>query len=138
MLPDTDYELNDEIETDFEEESYATRTFRMNTDTGTISGMCDGKEAIAQGIHCMLLTELGRYPIFSEDYGLAAEDLIGEEMDYARAELKDRITEALLFDERVISVDDFEFHPTGSSLLITCSVTTDTGEEVESEVTIDV
>ena len=86
----------------------------------------------------MLLTELGRYPIFSEDYGLAAEDLIGEEMDYARAELKDRITEALLFDERVISVDDFEFHPTGSSLLITCSVTTDTGEEVENEVTIDV
>ena len=47
--------------------------------------------------------------MYSGDYGIETEDLFGEPVEYVCPELERRITEALEQDDRIESVDDFEF-----------------------------
>ena len=47
--------------------------------------------------------------MYSWNYGIETLDLYGEPISYVCPELERRITEALLWDERIESVDNFEF-----------------------------
>lgn len=71
----------------------------------------DGLEAIAQSIYAILRTERYKYPIYSGNHGLYTADLIGQSKRYILAVLKDRITEALLMDDRITAVDGFYIDP---------------------------
>ena len=55
------------------------------------------------------MTERYQYIMYSWNYGIELNDLFGEPMTYVCPELKRRITEALLWDDRIQSVDSFEF-----------------------------
>ena len=46
---------------------------------------------------------------YSRNYGSELSDLIGKPKDYAMSEIKRRITEALLQDDRITSLDGWEF-----------------------------
>lgn len=65
----------------------------------------------------MLNTEKGKYAIYSDDYGVAFEDLIGLPIDIAAGEIEARVEETLLQDDRVASVKEFEFEKDGGKLL---------------------
>ena len=45
--------------------------------------------------------------IYSSDFGVELENLIGEEYDYVVSDMPRRIEEALSVDSRILSVDDF-------------------------------
>lgn len=116
MIPDasidTDLTITDETETD--------KTYKIS---GTvIQGFIDGMDALQQAIFKVLDTEKYEYPIYSFDYGIELDNLIGKDPTYVQLELKRRITECLLADDRVQNVDNFTFTATGDELLCTFDV----------------
>ena len=74
-----------------------------------IRGMCDEAEALEQAIYHILSIERYQWVIYPQSYGSEIADLIGQPHDYAASELKRTITEALMQDDRVIDVGDWEF-----------------------------
>lgn len=97
------------LEQDFELEEQPTYTYKMNLDTGSIRGYTDKLDAMKQAIFKILQTERYQYIMYSWNYGIETLDLYGEPISYVCPELERRITEALLWDERIESVDNFEF-----------------------------
>lgn len=95
------------------EQSYTDRTYKMS-DT-QIAGFVDGMEALKQSIYKALSTEQYEYPIYSFQYGIAWKQLIGEDRSYVRAELRRMVEELLMRDDRIRSVDGFEFSFSGDS-----------------------
>lgn len=95
--------------TEIEFEKQPSRTYKMSIDNLIINGFCDGLEAVKQAIYKILNTERYEYSIYSWNYGIELKGLYGESLDYAYAELERRITEALMWDKRILSVVDFEF-----------------------------
>ncbi len=87
----------------------STRTFLIDWSTKQIAGMDEGLEAMRQAVEILLNTERFRWQIYSSDFGVELEDLIGEEYDYVVSDMPRRIEEALSVDSRILSVDDFAF-----------------------------
>lgn len=86
-----------------------TKTYKMDIEKGSVQGYADGLEAVRQAIHKILMTERYRYIMYSWDYGIELQDLYGEPASYVCPELERRISEALLCDDRIQSVENFEF-----------------------------
>lgn len=81
----------------------------MNMQLNLIRGYTNGIEAMKQAIYKILLTERFQYIMYSGNYGIETLDLYGQPVSYACPELERRISEALLWDNRIQSVTDFEF-----------------------------
>ena len=86
---------------------YATRTYKLNFATNRISGMIDGKEAVLQAVVKIMSTERYAYVIYSSQYGVELEALIGRDIGLVKADLQRRIEEALLVDDRILSISNF-------------------------------
>ena len=105
MIPSTSGFLN----TDLEFEERPTHTYRMDLRKSYVRGYTDKLEAMEQAIYKILLTERYQYIIYSGNYGIETLDLYGQPISYICPELERRIREALLWDSRIKSVDNFEF-----------------------------
>jgi hypothetical protein len=111
------------------------KTYRLDIVNNRMLGKVDGLEAIKQAIYLRLSTEKDDYLIYSEDYGIQLEDLIGESDTYVLPTLQGRIAEALLRDERVLGVDDFYFTEEKGSVTAAFTVRTVWGDiAMEKEV----
>lgn len=102
-----------------------------------ISGYVDDLESIKQAIYLILSTERYKFIIYSWDYGVELIDLIGQPMPYVMSELPRRIRDALIQDNRIDDVVDFEFEKQGNKLHTTFTVVTNVGNiptELEVEV----
>lgn len=127
--------VSDDLFEDIEEIEEPSKNYKI-TDSNRIVGFVDGLEAIKQAVFLILNIERYEYPIYSWDFGVELKDLIGQDVDYVMAEAKRRITEALLQDDRIEEVDDFEFEVNKSKVQITFTVYTNYGsfeQEVEVE-----
>lgn len=98
------------LEQDFEITEQPTHTYKMNLESNLIQGYTDGQEAMKQAIYKILNTERYQYVMYSWNYGIELLDLYGEPVSYVCPELERRITEALTWDDRIQSVDNFEFN----------------------------
>lgn len=105
MIPTTNTILNNELEV----EEQPSKNYKMYFDEEIINGFRDELEAMKQVIFKILNTERYQYLIYSKYYGIELEDLFGEPVSYVCPELERRITEALVQDDRVESVDSFSF-----------------------------
>ena len=101
--------INSILITDLEVSTQPSKTHRMYIDDKYINGTCDGLDAVKQSIYKILNTERYHYIIYSWNYGVELADLIGQSVSYICSEIRRRITEALLQDDRIESVTDFEF-----------------------------
>lgn len=99
-----------------------SKTYRLTGDR--VEGKTDGKEAMLQAIDLALSTERWRYLIYSGDYGAELEELFGKSRPYAAADLERRITEALLEDDRITSVEDFQISFAGDIATVICTAVT--------------
>ncbi len=97
------------LDTDFEIREQPGLTYQMQMKEHRIRGYTDGLEAVRQAIYKIIMTERYQYIIYSWNYGIELLDLFGEPVTYVCPELKRRISEALLLDDRIRSVDSFEF-----------------------------
>ena len=101
MIP----QVQDDLKQDFVFTRLSSRTFRMNHDTKTITGTIDEVKAVEQAIFLILHVERYRWLIYSWNYGVEFEDMIGKPVDYCIPEIEHRIKEALLQDDRITAVE---------------------------------
>ncbi len=111
-----------------------TRTYKISN--GRVNGWIDDLEAMRQAVEKILLTERFEWVIYSDNYGIEIQDLIGNDFDLIQSEIERVVSEALLADERIESVDNFDLQQTDrSSLLFSFTVLTVFGEiNMEQEV----
>lgn len=111
-----------------------TRTYKISN--GRVNGWIDDLEAMRQAVEKILLTERFEWVIYSDNYGIEIQDLIGNDFDLIKSEIERVVSEALLADERIESVDNFDLQQTDrSSLLFSFTVLTVFGEiNMEQEV----
>lgn len=122
-----------------EENKIPSRTYKLNLEKKCIQGFTDGIQAIEQAIYKILNTERYEYLIYSFNYGIEFNDLIGKDATYIRADLKRRIEEALFQDERIVSIENFEMDEGEEKDIILVSfevVTTEGNINVKQEVRI--
>ena len=110
--------INEEVDT--------SRTYQLLKDK--TQGYTNNLEALKQAIYKVLGTEQYEYPIYSFDYGISLENLIGKDIAYVSIELERRITECLVEDERIISVNQFAFETSGDELICSFTVKSIYGE----------
>lgn len=124
----------DEEELDFELET--SRTYRILN--GRVTGWTDALDAMRQAVEKILQTERFRFEIYSDEYGIELENLIGESFDLVIAEVERILKEALLADERIVSVDDVTVKQSDkTSVLIAFTITSVFGSfNVEQEVSV--
>ncbi|HBG0426716.1 DUF2634 domain-containing protein [Clostridioides difficile] len=111
MIPsdNVDYDIEDVSIINFNVRQEPSKTFKLNTEKSKIDGICDDVEALKQTIFLILNTERYEHLIYSRNYGVELNDLIGEPISFVIPELERRIKEALIQDDRVENVDNFEF-----------------------------
>lgn len=85
------------------------KNYKMNIANEEIFGYKDNFSAMDQVIYKILNTERYQYIIYSWNYGIELKDLFGKPTTYVIAELKRRIREALVQDDRITNVTDFAF-----------------------------
>lgn len=130
MLP-----LNDKDILQIDESTEPSNTFFIDFEKGRISGFVDEREAVKQAIMLILNTERYKFLIYSWNYGVELEELIGTHPDIVEDEVERLISEALLQDDRITAVYDFEFSRNKDTLLVSFKVDSIYGDiDIETEV----
>lgn len=127
---------NDGLIADFEEVIEPSKTYKLDTVRNRIVGFVDELEAVKQAIFLMLSTERYEYIIYSWNYGVEFKDLIGQPTAYVVSEVKRRIRECLLQDDRITEVDSFEVETNKNKVHVTFVAHTIFGE-VDAEREVD-
>ena len=102
MIPEQQVDL-----TNLEVVSQPSLTYKLDFERKRISGKIDNEEAIMQMVMKILYTERYAYVIYSPQYGVELDRLIGKDYDFIVSDLERTITEALLADDRILSITDF-------------------------------
>ena len=134
MTPTQEVELNMES---IEKKTIPSLTWKINEERAEVRGTVDELEAMKQAIHKILQTERYRYAIYDWNYGVELEELYGQNVTYVIPELKKRIEDALLADDRVTAVTDFSFEQEKGSVTAVFLVHTIFGE-ITAERTVDI
>lgn len=104
LLPDASTDI------EAEEMPQPSKTYGFDLEAKTIGGSVDGKDAVLQAMLLRLMTDAGIYEIYSSNYGLSVNNLMGLPFLIVRNELERRITETLLHDNRVKEVTNFDIN----------------------------
>ena len=112
----------DDLRQDFVFTTLPSRTLKMDHDWKTITGTIDQIQAVEQAVFLILTTERYQWLIFSWDYGVELQNLIGKDPEYCIPEIERRIREALLQDDRITAVENFEFELNKRKVLTTSTV----------------
>ncbi len=105
-----------------------SRTYAVDFDSNIIEGTYDKINAVIQAVYKILSTERYKYVVYDRSYGIEIEDLIGKPPVYVSAVIKGRITEALMCDERILSVENFEITQNRGSITVEFTVKTIFGD----------
>ena len=98
---------NDGLIVDFEEVIEPSKNYKLIHDTHRCVGFVDELEAMKQAIFLMLSIERYDHIIYSFNAGVEFRDLFGKPTPYVASEVKRRIRECLLQDDRIDEVDSF-------------------------------
>lgn len=98
----------DDIENDYE---IPTKTYNIDFERGRIGGIIDGLDAVKQAIIKAVITPRFKCLIYDDQYGSEIKEDVTEENSsepYLQTVIPDYIRDALIPDERIIDVGDFE------------------------------
>ncbi len=90
-------------------EKQPSLSYKMRLEKERIERNVDGIEAVKQMIYKTLMTDRYRFEIYDWNYGVELDDLLGKPKEFVKAELPRRIEDALIIDDRVEEICDFEF-----------------------------
>lgn len=113
------------------------REYGIDFRTGQLTGkIVEGLEAIKVWIWLCMHTERFRHAIYSADYGTSLEQYIGHMLseEYINTDCESEITDALLINEYIESIEDFEAVRNSDSLNISFRVVTKFGSLEVDEV----
>lgn len=92
-------------------------TYKVDFKKKKIAGTTVELEAVKQTVFLVLSTERDYSEIY-QNYGIKTADLIGQDFAFTASELKKRIIETLLEDNRIMGVENFKFADSEDGLLI--------------------
>lgn len=124
MTPNT----NNILQSNLEVAEQPSKTYYLDIENNTITGYCDSVEAMKQAIYCILNTERFEHLIYSWNFGVELKNLIGENSTYVVPELQRVITEALMEDDRIEEVNNFDFIIEKNKITVTFNVISTVGE----------
>lgn len=96
----------------------------MDWERKRITGQTDGLEAVQQAAAKILRTDRFEHLIYSSDYGTEWRLVLGKDRLLVRAEIRRIVSEALLQDERILSLENIVVSFTGDNLTFDCKVVT--------------
>ncbi len=133
MIP----QVAEDMQQDFELVTLPSRTFGLNHEGLRVSGQVDRLAALRQAVFMILDTERYAWLVHSWNYGVELASLIGRPVDFCLPEIERRIREALLQDDRIEAVENFQFQVRKNKVLAGFEVRTVFGGfKEETEVTI--
>ncbi|MEH6944776.1 DUF2634 domain-containing protein [Bacillus sp. JJ722] len=127
LTPDNVTELLDDYLAE-EEEGQAiepSKTYRINFDgTNRLTGMVDDLDAVKQFSRKALITSRSHFLIYTDDYGCELEDLIGQDVTdaFLESEVPRMVREALIYDDRIIEVNNIRLRREGDALFVALTV----------------
>ncbi len=108
---------------------FTSNSYKLNEKKDQIKGYVDKIEAVKQTVYKILRTERYIYEIYDWSYGIELNDLFGKEKNYVKGELINRISEALIVDDRINDVFDFYFEDIDkTTILVYFTIKTDFGD----------
>lgn len=111
-----------------------SKSWKIDFKNGKVIGETDNAEALRQSIFLRLKTDLGRYIIFSDDYGSDLSQLVSCDNETVKTEINNKIIDCLIGDERINEVYNIKVSVASDSLKISFNVLTIFGDE---EMSID-
>ena len=121
--------------TAYDSKSNNLRSPHIDYNSKRMSGWVSGLDALVEQLRLYLCVERYDNQLHSWQFGVEMKDLYGQPTDYIMAEIKRRIDDALLIDNRIRSTQDFEFSVKRNKVIVSFVVNTVFGEE---NVTIEV
>ncbi|HFL0606046.1 TPA: DUF2634 domain-containing protein [Listeria monocytogenes] len=116
---------------DLEEFESISKTYEIDFVNKRLTGkMIDGLDAIRQFVHLAIQISRFKYPVYSDDYGSELFDLILDEEateELIENEIPRLISEAIEYDDRIESVDNFIIEKVEDAYYISFDVTTNEG-----------
>ncbi|MBN2980104.1 DUF2634 domain-containing protein [Cohnella algarum] len=108
-----------------------SHTYRIDFDKGRIAGMTDGVDAVKQAVYKIVDTERFAFLIYNDSYG---------RIRGPASEIQNLVTDALLQDDRITAVEDFEVTiGAGDTAVVTFTVVTIFGSiRVERSTSVNV
>ncbi|CAH1212315.1 hypothetical protein PAECIP111893_03519 [Paenibacillus plantiphilus] len=116
MIPQGGFPLEGVVQT----LEQASRTYKLHYEDRRIVGYIDGIDAVKQAVFKILQTTRGDHYIYNYDYGF--QSMLYLDAAAFQVEMSRQLVEALLQDDRILSVDNIVFSFDGDSALITFTV----------------
>lgn len=113
-------------------------TYKLDLNSKRIGRKIDNQEAVMQSVMKILNTERYAYVIYSSQYGVELERLLGKDYDFIVSDLERTIRDSLVADDRILSISNFTAQRQAvDSLLVSFSVNSIYGSTViQTEVQI--
>ena len=130
MIPETGNSLSS-----YTKNSKVTKTYFLDFDTNRIGGFISGKEAMKQAILKIINTKRYAFEIYDWSYGSETDELIGKDMKTAEVFAEVYIEDALLNDDRIEKIENFEIKKGRNFIAVKFKVATVLGDiDIETEV----
>ncbi|QLI78726.1 DUF2634 domain-containing protein [Bacillus pumilus] len=132
----------EDLDEDAEDIIEPSTTYRIDFESGRLTNeKINGLDAIRQFVYMALRTERYSHAVYSHDVGCEVQEAVSDEEstdEYKEMEIPRLIEEALLVDERIESVQDFEITKEDATFKMLFNVVTDEGTLEIEEVIGDV
>ena len=108
--------------TEIEYVSQPSKTWLINRQTMRVQGGTDDLQSVKQAAEVILSTTRFEWQVYTSNMGTELESLIGEDSSYIESELPRMVEEALLVDDRITEVGNFQHTTYGDTMTWTFTV----------------
>lgn len=130
--------ITNEFNTEFETEEFANKTYKIDFKENRIIGKITDLEAVEQAIYKILHTERYSYLIYSWNYGVEFENLIGKDYEFILGDLQRRIEEALFQDDRIEKIDNLIIKKISKESILVSFIVVSKYGNLKTEVNVNV
>lgn len=124
MLPKSNIDLSQGIV--FQDQP--SLTWIADPVTNRLRGRGDNWEAVRQAVEVIVNVERFKWQIYTLNFGTDYDGLLGTEPGYAASELRRRLEDAFLPDNRILGIKDYRYKFEDVSLTVTFTARTVFGD----------
>jgi len=124
MLPQSNIDLTNGIV--FQDQP--SLTWIADPVTNRLRGRGDNWEAVRQAVEVIVNVERFKWQIYTPNFGTDYDGLLGTEPGYAASELRRRLEDAFLPDNRILGIKDYAYTFDGVSLTVAFTAMTVFGD----------
>lgn len=120
VLPQSDIDLSKGVVV----QDQPSLTWIADPVTRRLRGRGDNYEAVRQAVEVIVNVERFRWQIYTPNFGIELDGLLGRDSGYVASELQRRLADAFLPDSRLLGIANFSY--TFGSGILTAAVTVNT------------